>query len=307
MTGTEIYKRTATYEAEARTIRIHAPQWKVLLAYDGHRTLSEVALAADAAFADAVTLTQKFLEKDWIAEEPISLDQYLNRVGAKDISTAGAVVAPAVVLHDPEKEKPAAPPAATPVPKATVPVAVTPATAPVPVPVTPPPTAVAPQPKVLPPIAPVQPPILPPVVAAQPPVRPVPVAAQPPIAPPTPINPPAIVTPPPLPIAPPTKTTPVTVAPAPVVEKAPVKRVMKLAAVVDYIASLVGNISLGQILVYRVFLRVPPELLLAEDIASVHLSGDTSTITGDKLQKAIADAVHAVAKKALPDSVFAAA
>ena len=49
----------------------------------------------------------------------------------------------------------------------------------------------------------------------------------------------------------------------------------------------------------------PPELLLAEDIASVHLSGDTSIISGEKLQKAIADAVNAVAKKALPDSVFA--
>jgi hypothetical protein len=89
------------------------------------------------------------------------------------------------------------------------------------------------------------------------------------------------------------------------VEKPEVKRVMKLSAVVDYITTLVGNVSLGQILVYRVFLRVPPELLLAEDIASVHLSDDTSIISGEKLQKAIADAVNAVAKKALPDSVYA--
>jgi hypothetical protein len=80
---------------------------------------------------------------------------------------------------------------------------------------------------------------------------------------------------------------------------------MKLSAVVDYITSLVGNVSLGQILVYRVFLRVPPELLLAEDIASVHLTGDTSLINGEKLQKAITDAVNAVVKKALPDSVYA--
>jgi hypothetical protein len=34
---------------------------------------------------------------------------------------------------------------------------------------------------------------------------------------------------------------------------------------------------------------------------------DSSLITGEKLQKAIADAVNAVAKKALPESVFAAA
>ena len=56
MTGTEIYKRTATYEAEARSIRIHAPHWKVLLAYDGQRTLSEVAVSAETAFAETGTL-----------------------------------------------------------------------------------------------------------------------------------------------------------------------------------------------------------------------------------------------------------
>ncbi len=39
---------------------------------------------------------------------------------------------------------------------------------------------------------------------------------------------------------------------------------MKLSAVVDFVTSLVGNIAIGQILVYRVFLRVPPELLMAE-------------------------------------------
>jgi hypothetical protein len=82
---------------------------------------------------------------------------------------------------------------------------------------------------------------------------------------------------------------------------------MKLSSVVDFITSLVGNISLGQLLVYRVFLRVPPDLLLNEDIASVHLANDTSVILGEKLQKAIADATSAVTKRALPDSVYAAA
>jgi len=82
---------------------------------------------------------------------------------------------------------------------------------------------------------------------------------------------------------------------------------MKLNAVVDFITSLVGNISLGQLLVYRVFLRVPPDLLLAEDIASVHLVNDTSVIKSEKLQKAIASAVDAVTKRPLPDSVFAPA
>ena len=64
---------------------------------------------------------------------------------------------------------------------------------------------------------------------------------------------------------------------------------------------------IGQLLVYRVFLRVPPELLAAEEIASVYLVNDTSLIQAEKLQKAIADAVNAVTKRALPDSVFAPA
>ena len=82
---------------------------------------------------------------------------------------------------------------------------------------------------------------------------------------------------------------------------------MRLSAVVDFISSQVDTLSLGQLLVYRVFLRVPPELLQAEDIASVHLVGDTSLIQGSSLQQAIASAVNEVTKRALPDSVFAPA
>jgi hypothetical protein len=227
MTGTEIYKRTPTYERQAREIRLHAPQWKLLLAFDGQRTLAEVALSAESPFAEALPLTQKFLDQEWIEELPITLDQYLKRMGARDVSAVGAAVPPATVLHEPEKEAASPPPSA---------------------------------------------------------------------APPLPASPTSVKT---------------IESSSSVPEKAPaVKssgRVMKLSAVVDFITSLVGNISIGQILVYRVFLRVPPELLLAEDVASVHLVGDTSLIQGEKLQKAIADAVHAVSKRSLPDSVFAPA
>jgi len=231
MTGTEIYKRTAAYESQTREIRLHAPQWKLLLAFDGQRSLAEVALNAEVSFADALPLTQKFLDQSWIEEQPITLEQYLKRTGARDVSGAGAAVPPATVLHEPSK----AAAAATPSP---------------------------------------------------------------------PVEEPA---PPPLPISTPTakaaEPTPVTVN-APVIKSG---RTMRLSAVVDFITSLVGNIAIGQILVYRVFLRVPPELLLAEDIASVYLVNDTSLIMGDKLQRAIADAVDAVAKRPLPDSVFAPA
>lgn len=225
MTGTEIYKRTDAYEREARTIRLHAPQWKLLLAYDGQRSLAEVALSAEVTFAEAIPLTEKFITSGWIEEQPITLEQYLKRTGATDISTIGAAVPPAVVLHSPRPE------------------------------------AVLPE-------APPQPPPL----------------AFKPI--PTPATPPPLVS-----------------TPAPKVHRGP----MRLSAVVDYITSLVGNTALGQILVYRVFLRIPPDLLQAEDIASVHLVNDNSLIKSEALQKAIADAVLAVAKRPLPDGVYASA
>jgi len=230
MTGTEIYKRTPAYEREAREIRLHAPQWKLLLAFDGQRSLSEVALNAEVSFTEALPLTRKFLDQGWIEEQPITLDQYLKRMGARDVSATGAAVPPPTVLHQPEKETAPAPPSA-----------------------------------------------------------------------PSP-------TPPPLPASPAAeKKDESSAAPEKAPAAKPSNRAMRLSAVVDFITSLVGNIGIGQLLVYRVFLRVPPELLLAEDIASVHLVGDTSLIQSEKLQKAIADAVNAVAKRQLPDSVFAPA
>jgi len=228
MTGTEIYKRTPGYERESHAIKLHAPHWKLLLAYDGQRSLSEVAISAETSFADAIPLTQKFLDKGWIEEMPITLDQYLKRTGMIDISSVGATVAPAVVLHEPGKEPPSKKTEAIPPP--------------------------------LPAPAPIKP-------------------AQPPLSG----------------AIPPTTAAPKT------------GRAMSLKAVVDFVVSLVGNVSLGQLLVYRVFLRVPPELLLAEDVASVHLVNDTSIIKSEKLQKAIFDAVNDVARRPLPDSVFAAA
>jgi hypothetical protein len=227
MTGTEIYKRTPAYEEGVREIRLHAPHWKLLLAFDGQRSLSEVALSAEVSFADALPLTEKFLDEGWIEEQPITLEQYLKRTGARDISGVGAAVPPPTVLHEPKGE-PASPP----------------------------------------------PPPIPSSPATFKPAQPTPAAI------------------------------PFAIKPA---AGKTAGRVMKLSAVVDFITSLVGNISIGQLLVYRVFLRVPPELLMAEDVASVYLVKDTSLIKSENLQKAIADAVSAVARRPLPDSVFAAA
>ena len=82
---------------------------------------------------------------------------------------------------------------------------------------------------------------------------------------------------------------------------------MRLSAIVDYIVSLAETIPLGQLLAYRIFLRVPPEILQSEEIVSIHLVDDTSIIRSAGLQKAIAVAVHEITKRTLPDSVYAAA
>src|ERR1700677_2565437 len=101
MTGNEIFKRNAAYDRDAQTIRLHAPHWKLLLAYDGQLSLAEVALSLGISFAEALPLTEKFLGHGWIEEQPISLDQYLKRSGASDLSAIGAAIPPAVVLHAP--------------------------------------------------------------------------------------------------------------------------------------------------------------------------------------------------------------
>ena len=264
MTGTEIYKRTPGFEEAAATIRLHAPEWKVLLAFDGQRSLAEVALSQEAAFADALPLTEKFLSEGWIEEQPITLDQYLKRAGAADVSAIGAAITPAIVLH--AAKSAAAPPASS----TTGQPASTPTSSP---PINQPPPAPVPAAKGPPPPLPVRPatPVAPVAAASPSPVLPVaPVRAQP--------------------------------APAPASKG---KGPMRLKAVVDYVVSQVGNNSLGQLMVYRIFLRVSPQLLQAEDVASVHLVNDPSVVKNEELQRGIEEAVMEVLRRPLPDSVYA--
>jgi hypothetical protein len=82
---------------------------------------------------------------------------------------------------------------------------------------------------------------------------------------------------------------------------------LRLGSVVDFIVEQGHNVALGQITVYRVFLRVPPALLQEEDIVSVHLVNDPTLVKSAPLKQAIAEAVLEVMKKPLPASVFAAA
>ena len=328
MTGTEIYNRTPTYEREAESIRLHAPQWKLLLAFDGQRTLAEVALSIDTAFSDALPLTEKFLGSQWIEEQPITLSQYLKRTGAVDAS-AGSAVTPAVVLHGAKTEASApAPQLASAVMEEAVPAfrGTPPPTnsAPSPAPakensendkpaggtplfgnrgLTPPPVSAPPfvpnQAKV-PPLRTIPSALHPPPTANPAPVTPPPVPTPPPI-----VNPPAALTPPPISAAPAAVATAAATAVATAPASIAVKTGMKIKAVVDYIVSQVGNNSLGQLVVYRVFLRVPPQLLQDEDIASVHLVNDQSVVKTDALKQAIASSVLEVLKRALPESILA--
>ena len=223
MTGTEIYKRTPAYDREAVSIRLHAPLWKLLLAFDGQRSLSEVALSAGIPFAEALPTTDLFLDRGWIEEQPITLDQYLKRTGAASISDIGAAVPPPIVLHGPQSD------------------AVSPASA----------------------------------------------------------NGEPLSAPPPLPAfsSGPGMETSAVVPAGP----------LRLSAVVDYIVEQSNSSSLGQITVYRVFLRVPPQLLQTEDIVSVHLVNDPTLVKTTPLKQAIADAVQTVLKRPLPETAYAAA
>ena len=249
MTGTEIYKRTPAFEVASAGIRLHAPHWKLLLAYDGQRSLAEVALSQEVAFAEALPLTERFLSEGWIEEQPITLDQYLKRTGAGESSATGAAIASPVVLHAGHAPNVIATPPAN----------------------TAPPTVKPPPPPL--PSRPIEAPM--PSTANTIPAR-VPAA----------------------PVAPVRSATPAQETP---------QRTIKVKTLVDYIVTQVGNSSLGQLMVYRILLRVPPQLLQDEDIASVHLVNDSSVMKTEALVRGIEDAVMEVLRRPLPDSVYSPA
>jgi hypothetical protein len=151
-----------------------------------------------------------FLQRGWVEEQPITLDQYLKRTGAAPLT--GAAIPPATILHKPRGSEPAPEPKPAPAAPGTIP---------------------------------------------------------------------SVAVPPPKPRAP-----------------------MALRSVVDFIVGSADSIALGQLMAYRVFLRVPPDLLQAEDIASVRLDEDPGLVKTEPLQRAIAAAVVEVLKKPLPESLF---
>ena len=209
MTGTEVFKRTSTYEREAPSIRMHAPQWKLLLAFGRPAQPGRGGAKREHAVSPSpLAQTEIFLKNDWISEQPITLDEYLKRASASG-SFSGGVIPPSVVLHEPKPELPK--------------------------------TAMKPRSE-----------------NGTPPV-----------------------------------------GPADATRADLFPRAARCASppLLTTWSRWRRRSPLGQLLAYRVFLRVPPEVLQSEEIVSIHLVDDTSIIRTTALQKAIAAAVLEIAKR----------
>jgi len=85
---------------------------------------------------------------------------------------------------------------------------------------------------------------------------------------------------------------------------APAARSLSVSALINFIVSKAPSATEGQIAVYRVFLRVPPEQLKKNNISSLSLVDDQTTVNDPELQASLASAVEQMLQEPLPDSVF---
>ncbi|MEM1157819.1 MAG: hypothetical protein AAGH72_06155 [Verrucomicrobiota bacterium] len=83
-----------------------------------------------------------------------------------------------------------------------------------------------------------------------------------------------------------------------------VSRSLSVSALINFIVSKAPSPTEGQIAVYRVFLRVPPELLKKNEIRSLSLVNDQTRVDDPELQDSLASAVEQMLQQPLPDSVF---
>ncbi len=77
-----------------------------------------------------------------------------------------------------------------------------------------------------------------------------------------------------------------------------------LKPIIDYIQNLSGPGTLGQLTVYRVFLKVPPGLLKDARIQSVKFVDDNFRIENVELLRAIREAVKKTLRKELPKEIL---
>ncbi len=81
---------------------------------------------------------------------------------------------------------------------------------------------------------------------------------------------------------------------------------VKLKPIIDFIQSASGSGTLGQLTVYRVFLKIPPNLLKEARIQSVKFVDDNFRIESKELQRAIRDAVKKTLKLDVPQDLLPA-
>lgn len=275
MNGTEIFSRTLSYERDLSQIRLRPPAWKLLLAFDGNRTVSEVSLSIGMPIQEITPLTEEFTQKGWIEEQALTLDQYLKSNG-----TGTFAPPPQPVLDLPPAPVPPPVPPAVPVLKE-------------------PPITLLPPPEIVAAPAPPEP------------VAPTPAPAPKPVKPVIPPRPASVVPPPKILSA--AAPAPKTESPFVLTPKAPVtppprqKEKLRVQALIDFLVSLGETKILGQLLVYRILVRVPSELLDNANVATLQLANDPTLIADEALQQAIVRAVYDTVNRPLPDGIFVAA
>ncbi len=83
-----------------------------------------------------------------------------------------------------------------------------------------------------------------------------------------------------------------------------VQRKMRLGVVMSHIIGCSPSQTEGQLAVYRVFLRLPPDLLKQHGIRSLSLVDHSTQVEAGELTEAIERAVKQVLGRDLPDSVW---
>lgn len=87
-------------------------------------------------------------------------------------------------------------------------------------------------------------------------------------------------------------------------DDAPEQGGIRLKPIIDFIQSSAGSGTLGQLTVYRVFLKIPPNLLKEAKIQSVKFVDDSFRISSTELQSAIRDAVKKTLKMDVPHDLL---
>ncbi|MFQ3669936.1 MAG: hypothetical protein SNJ84_00600 [Verrucomicrobiia bacterium] len=91
-------------------------------------------------------------------------------------------------------------------------------------------------------------------------------------------------------------------SPSPDPEPAP--RSLRLGALIEFIVQQAPSQTEGQLAAYRIFLRVPPDLLKRNGIVSLSLLEDSTLVNDPELQTALLSATESILGTAVPESVL---